>query len=133
MTETERLKITEILPKIKPNQDKEEGEVPQPDIKLEEITRTIGYGNGDGRIKTEAFEIQVPLEIRQEIKEIMTRLGNNGGMPAGRYIPYGLVQTVGAEVYNAKATERLLDQLPTHSTLWHQPKCLATSDHRRRQ
>jgi hypothetical protein len=99
MTETERLKITQILPKTKPNQVKEEGEVPQPDIKLEVISRTVGYGKGDGRIKTKAFEIRVPLEIRQEIKEIMTSLGNSGGMPAGMYILYGLVQTVGAEVY----------------------------------
>ena len=77
----------------------EAGEIIKPDIKLEVVSRTIGYGNGDTRIKTEAFEIRVPLEIRQEIKELMTRLGNNGGMPAGHYISYGLVQTVGEEVY----------------------------------
>jgi hypothetical protein len=45
--------------------------VPKPDIKLEVIPRTIGYGSGKGRIKMEAFEIRVPLEIRQEIKEII--------------------------------------------------------------
>jgi hypothetical protein len=42
----------------------EEGEVPKPDLKVEAVSHTIGYGNGDGRIKTaEAFEVRVPLEI----------------------------------------------------------------------
>ena len=94
MTETERIKITTLLPPSK-STNTEEGEIIKPDIKLKVISRAIGYGNGEGRIKTEAFEIRV----RKDIKEILTRLGNNGGIPTGRYIPYGLVQTVGAEVY----------------------------------
>jgi hypothetical protein len=46
-----------------------------------------------------AFEIRAPLEIRLDIKEIVTRLGKNKSIPAGQSIPYGLVQTVGAKVY----------------------------------
>jgi hypothetical protein len=98
MTETERLTIKEALPKGKA-QDTKVGEVEKPDIKLEAITRTIGVGNGDGRIKTEAFEIRVPLEIRLMIKEILTRLGTKNAIPDGRFIRYRLVQTIGAEVY----------------------------------
>jgi hypothetical protein len=98
MNETERLSIKNLLPAGK-KQDLEEGEIAKPEIKLEVVARTLGYGNGDGRIKTEAFEIRVPLEIRVEIKEIMTRLGSKDLIPKGRFIPYGLVQTVGAEVY----------------------------------
>jgi hypothetical protein len=98
MTEAERRKIQDVL-QTEEKKDTEEGEVVKPDIKLEATTRTVGYGNGDGRIKTEAFEIRVPMEIRLEIKEILTRLGNKNSVPEGRFIPYGLVQTVGAEVY----------------------------------
>jgi hypothetical protein len=98
MTEAERVTIQEALPKGKAK-DTEEGEVEKPDIKLEATTRTIGFGNGDGRIKTEAFKIRVPIEIRLMIKEILTRLGTKNAIPDGRFIPYGLVQTVGAEVY----------------------------------
>ena len=72
----------------------------KPEIKLEVITRNLGYGNGDDRIKTDAFEIRVPIEIRMEIKEILTRLGNNGTIPKGRFIPYGLTQSVGTKVHN---------------------------------
>jgi hypothetical protein len=100
MTEAERVKITTTLPPgKKQEQPLEAGEVLKPEIKVEAVTRTIGYGNGDGRIKTEAFELRVPLEIRLDIKEILTRLGNKNAVPEGRFIPYGLVQTVGAEVY----------------------------------
>jgi hypothetical protein len=97
MTEAERvkIKIKDTLPAGK-KQDAEEGKILSPDIKLEIISR---YGNGDSRIKTEAFEIRVPLEIRLDIKEILNRLGNKDLFPSGRFIPYGLVQTVGAEVY----------------------------------
>jgi hypothetical protein len=101
MTETGRVKkITATLPSgKKQEQALEAGEVLKPEIKLEAVTRTIGCGNGDGRIKTEAFELRVPLEIRLDIKEILTRLGNKNAIPEGRFILYGLVQTVGAEVY----------------------------------
>lgn len=103
MNETERLSIKNLLPAGK-KQDLEEGEIAKPAIKLEVVSRTLGCGNGDGRIKTEAFEIRVPLEIRVEIKEIMTRLGSKDSIPKGRFIPYGLVQTVGAEVYKKMMT-----------------------------
>jgi hypothetical protein len=53
----------ELLPPAKQQADAEEGEVKTPDIKIKAISRTIRYGNGDGRIKTEAYEIRVPLEI----------------------------------------------------------------------
>jgi hypothetical protein len=97
MTEAERGQIeTKLAPNKK--QTTKEGDI-QPDIKLEVNTRTIGYGNGDTRIKTEAFEIRVPIEIRLEIKEIMTRLGSKNLIPAGVFVPYGLAQTVGVEVY----------------------------------
>jgi hypothetical protein len=98
MTESERLEIQKALPPGK-KEDTEEGEIIPPEIKLEVVARNLGYGNGDTRIKTEAFEIRVPLEIRIAIKEIMTRLGTKDLFPKGRFIPYGLVQTVGAEVY----------------------------------
>jgi hypothetical protein len=98
MTKAERSKIQEALNTEQKN-DTEEGEVVKPDIELEETTRTVGYGYGNGRIKTEAFEIRVPMEIRIEIKEILTCLGKKNSVPEGRFIPYGLVQTVGAEVY----------------------------------
>jgi hypothetical protein len=89
MTETERLTIKEALPQRKP-QDTEEVEVEQPDIKLEAITHMIRFVNGNGRIKTETFEIQVPLEICLMIKEILTHLGTKNKIPDGRFIPYGL-------------------------------------------
>ena len=98
MTDDEQSKINELLPPPK-NSNAEEGEIVKPDIKLEAYARTIGYGNDEGRIKTEAFEIRVPLAIRLPIKEILTRLGNQDAMPEGRFIPYGLVQSVGSEVY----------------------------------
>jgi hypothetical protein len=79
----------------------EEGEVLKLDIKIEAIARTIGFGNGNGnnRTKTEAFEIRVPLEIRLIIKEIMTHLGTQNSLPEGRFILYGLVQSVGPSIY----------------------------------
>ena len=98
MNDTEKTKINELLPKPK-NSTVEDGEIIKPDIKLETISRNIGFGNGETRIKTEAFEIRVPLEIRLIIKEIMTRLGTQNALPEGRFIPYGLVQSVGSEVY----------------------------------
>jgi hypothetical protein len=98
MTEAERSRITTLLPPCK-QPEGEEGELKAPDIKVEAMSRMIGYGNRDAHIKTEAFEIRVPLEICIEIKEIMTRLGTKNTIPKGRFIPYGLVQTVGAEVY----------------------------------
>jgi hypothetical protein len=97
MTEAERKKILELVPKTK--QPAEEGEIVPPIIKLEVVARTIGFGNGANRITTEAFEIRVPIEIRIEIKEIVTRLGTKNQIPNGRFIPYGLAQTVGAEVH----------------------------------
>jgi hypothetical protein len=98
MTEAERRKIQEALT-TEEKQDTEKGEVVKLDIKLEVTTRTVRYGNGDGRIKTEAFEIRVPMEIRLEIKEILTCLGNKNSVPEERFLPYGLVQTMGTEVY----------------------------------
>ena len=98
MTEAERLAIKAAMQTSKPT-EAEEGELDIPDIKLDAITRTIGHGNGDGRVKTEAFEIRVPLEIRLIIKEILTRLATQDEIPDGRFIPYGLVQTVGEAVY----------------------------------
>ena len=98
MTDAEKIKLNELLPAPK-NQIIEAGEMLKPDIKLEAVARTIGFGNGDSRIKTEAFEIRVPLAIRLIIKEIMTRLGNAASLPTGRFIPYGLVQSVGSDVY----------------------------------
>jgi hypothetical protein len=97
MTETERKRIKQLIPATKKRTHDDETQ--RPDIKLEVVARNIGYGNGPGRIKTDAFEIRVPLEIRLEIKEILTRLGSKEKIPDGRFIPYGLVQTAGAEVY----------------------------------
>jgi hypothetical protein len=72
----------------------------KPDIKLDTINCTTRYGNGGSRIKPEAFELRVLLEIRLEIiKAILTRLGNKNMVPAGRFIPYELVQTIRADVY----------------------------------
>jgi hypothetical protein len=73
MTDAEQVKVNELLPTPK-NATAEEGEIFKPDIKLEAVARTIGFGNGDDRIKTEAFEIRVPSPIRIIVKEIMTRL-----------------------------------------------------------
>jgi hypothetical protein len=97
MTEAERKKIKQLIPATKKRAH--DGETQRPDIKLEVVTCTIGYGNGPGRIKTNAFQICVPLKIRLEIKEILTQLGSKEQIPDGRFIPYGLIQTVGAEVY----------------------------------
>ena len=63
-------------------------------MKVEVIARHLGYDNGDDRIKTDAFEIRVPIEIRIEIKEILTCLGNNSNIPKGRFIPYSLTQSI---------------------------------------
>lgn len=98
MTEAEQVKINNLLPNPKDDNAAEEGEVVKPDIKLEAVARTIGFGNGDDRIKTEAFEIRVPSPIRLLIKEILTRLGTQNSLPEGRFIPYGLVQSVGSDV-----------------------------------
>jgi hypothetical protein len=92
-----KTKINELLP-TKSNTAKE-GEVIKPDIKLEAMARIIGFRNGEARIKTEAFEICVPLAIQLVIKEIMTRLGTKNSLPEGHFIPYGLVQSVGSDVY----------------------------------
>ena len=97
MTDTECTKINELIPPA--DDEAEDGEIIKPELKLEAICRTIAFGNGDDRIKTEAFEIRVPLPIRLVIKEIMTRLGNQNILPQGRFIPYGLVQSVGSDVY----------------------------------
>ena len=97
MTPIERETIKGVLPASKKRDNT--GDELKPDIKLEVLARHLGYGNGPDRIKTDAFEIRVPIEIRIEIKEILTRLGNNGTFPEGRFIPYGLTQTVGADVH----------------------------------
>ena len=97
MTPTERETIKGLLPASKKRDNT--GDELNPEIKLEVIARHLGYGNGDDRIKTDAFEIRVPIEIRIEIKEILTRLGSKGTIPEGRFIPYGLAQTVGADVH----------------------------------
>jgi hypothetical protein len=62
MTESERLDIQKALPPGK-KEDTEEGEIIPPEIKLEVVNRNLGCGNGDTRIKTEAFEIRVPLKF----------------------------------------------------------------------
>ena len=97
MTPIEPEKIKGLLPASKKRDNT--GDELKPDIKLEVLARHLGYGNGPDRIKTDAFEIRVPIEIRIEIKEILTRLGNNGTFPEGHFIPYGLTQTVGADVH----------------------------------
>jgi hypothetical protein len=97
MTTDERTKINELLPAGKKRDNT--GDELKPEIKVEVIARHIGFGNGDDRIKTDAFEIRVPLAIRIEIKEILTRLGNKGTLPKGRFIPHGLAQSVGANVH----------------------------------
>jgi hypothetical protein len=97
MTESEQAQLNKLLPEPKLS-DAEEGEIAKPKIKLEVVACTIGCGNEENRIKTDAFEIRVPLAVRLIIKEIMTRLGNQEAIPEGRYIPHGLVQNVGAEV-----------------------------------
>jgi hypothetical protein len=85
MTEAERIKIKAILPPSKQPEGKEEGEIQTPDIKVEAISCTIGYGNGDARIETEAFEIRVPLEIRIKIKGITTCLVAKNSVLTGRF------------------------------------------------
>jgi hypothetical protein len=100
MTDNEQTKINELLPAPKDdNTEAKDGEVIKPNLKLEAVARTIGFSNGEGRIKTEAFEIHVPLAIRVIIKEILTRLGIQNALPEGRFVPYGLVQSVGSEVH----------------------------------
>jgi hypothetical protein len=71
----------------------------KPNLKLEAVARTIGSGDGEGRIKTEAFEIRVPSAIHIVIKEILTRLGIQNALPKGRFVPCGLVQSVGSEAH----------------------------------
>jgi hypothetical protein len=93
MNKAEWLKIKELLPPAKKTPT-EEGKVIKADIKLEAIARTVGFGNDDDRIKTEAFQIRIPLEIWLVIKEIMTRLRTQNSLPEGHFITYGLVQSV---------------------------------------
>jgi hypothetical protein len=93
MTETERENTKEALPASKKCDNT--GEVLKPAIKLEVAAPNIAFGNGEARIKTDAFEVRVPLEIRIQIKEILTRLGSKGLIPEGRFIPYCLTQLVG--------------------------------------
>jgi hypothetical protein len=121
MTEAERKKIKQFIPATKKRAHN--GETQRPDINLEVVPCTIRYGNGPGPIKMDAFEIRVPLEIRLEIKEILTRLGSKEQIPDGRFIPYGLVQTVGAEVYkkNAANAKPILGRLLNDPDLWHHP------------
>ena len=97
MTDAERAKIATLVPTTKKRDHS--GEVEETDLKLEIVTRTIGFGNGAGRLKTDAYEVCVPLAIRLEIKEILIRLGSKDLIPDGRFIPYGLAQTAGTEVY----------------------------------
>ena len=97
MTADEIANIKALLPAS--NKRDNAGETLRPDIKLEVIARSIAFGNGAARIKTDAFEVRVPLEIRMPIKEILTRLGNTNTIPEGRFIPYGLAQSVGANVH----------------------------------
>jgi hypothetical protein len=97
MTTKETSKSKSLLPASKKRDNT--GDELKPEIKLEVIARHVGFGNGNDRIKTDAFEIRVPIEIRIEIKEILTRLGNKGTLPEGRFIPYGLAQSVGTNVH----------------------------------
>jgi hypothetical protein len=66
MTEQEKEKIKELL--LASKKHHEEGEIAKLDIKLEVVAHGIGLGNGAGRIKTNAFEVRAPLEIRLPIK-----------------------------------------------------------------
>ena len=79
MTTNKSAKIKGLLPASK-KRDNTRDEL-TPEIKLKVIARHIGFGNGNGRIKTEAFEIKVPIEIGIEVKEILTCLGNKGTHP----------------------------------------------------
>jgi hypothetical protein len=98
MTADEITKIKELLPASKKRDNT--GKVFKPEIELEVvIARNIGFGNGPTRIKTDAFEIRVPIEICIPIKEILTRLSTKGSIPEGRSIPYGLSQSVGVNVH----------------------------------
>jgi hypothetical protein len=97
MTQLETEQVKELYPAS--NKHNEEGEVAPLNLKLEVVARGIGFGNGAGRIKTDAFEVRVPLEIRLPMKEILSRLGHKGLLPEGRFIPYGLAQSVGVDVY----------------------------------
>ena len=94
MTPNERETVKGLLPASQKRDST--GDELEPDIKLEAIARHFVYGNGADRIKTKAFRIRVPIEIRIEIKEILTQLGNNGTFPEGYLIPYSLV---GADVH----------------------------------
>jgi hypothetical protein len=69
------------------------------EIKLEVIACNIAFGNGKAHIKTAAFEVQVPLGIHIQVKEILTRLGSKGLIPEGHFVLYGLTQLVGANVH----------------------------------
>ena len=62
----------------------------KPEIKLKVIVCHLGFGKGDDRIKTDSFEIRLSMEMRIEIEEILTHLRNNGTLPEGGFIPYGL-------------------------------------------
>ena len=97
MTTVKRKKIKGLLLASR-KRDNTGGKL-KPDIKLEVLACHLGYSNGDDRIKTDAFEIRVPIEIRIEIKETLTLLYNNGTIPDCRFIPYGLTQSAGAEVH----------------------------------
>jgi hypothetical protein len=92
ITKAKQIKIKNTLPSGK-KQATEEGKGLAPKIELKAISHIIRYGNRDSHIKTEAFKIQVPLKIQ------LTRSGNKNLVPNRRLAPYGLVQTVGAEVY----------------------------------
>jgi hypothetical protein len=76
MTADEIANIQELLPVKKKRDNMNDN--PKPVLKLEVVARSIGFGNGDTRIKTDAFEVRIPIEIRIPIKEILTRLGNQG-------------------------------------------------------
>ena len=56
MTGDEQSRINDLIPQPA-NSTAEEGEIVQPDIELEAYARTIGYGNGEGPIKTEALSL----------------------------------------------------------------------------
>jgi hypothetical protein len=52
MTDAEHIKLHDLLPAPKNTTTAKEGEVIKPAIKLEAVARTIGFGNGEARIKT---------------------------------------------------------------------------------
>ena len=64
----EKIKINKLLSKPQ-NSTTEDGEIIKPDIKLKAVARTIGFGNGEARIKTKHSKFVLSWRSDSSLKQ----------------------------------------------------------------